>query len=85
MLSEQFGQDWHEWPAEYQDPHFGDLLATTREQDRVDFFTWMQWLIDEQLDAAQSTARRAGMRAGSCTTSRSGCTPMALTLGPCRM
>ncbi|WP_369045630.1 4-alpha-glucanotransferase [Sinomonas sp. P10A9] len=40
-----------------------DLL---REQlaDRIDFHRWLQWVSDEQLDAAQRTARAAGMEIG---------------------
>ncbi len=47
-----------------------DLDASTLEQarrelaDRIDFHVWTQWLLDEQLGAAQSAAREAGMRIG---------------------
>jgi len=47
-----------------------DLDETTLEQarrelpDRIDFHVWTQWLLDEQLGAAQSAARDAGMRIG---------------------
>ena len=64
-LSEELGDDWHQWPQEYQDPH-GPAVAEFRAEhpDRIDFYMWQQWLIDEQLDIAQAAARRAGMRAG---------------------
>jgi 4-alpha-glucanotransferase len=37
-----------------------------REQhaDRIDFYRWLQWLCDEQLEAAQRTAQAAGMDVG---------------------
>lgn len=65
VLSEEFGDDWHEWPAEYQDPHSA-AVAHFRDahDDRVGFYMWQQWLVDEQLDGAQAASKRAGMRAG---------------------
>ncbi|WP_394215919.1 4-alpha-glucanotransferase [Brachybacterium vulturis] len=47
-----------------------DLDHTTLEQarrelsERIDFHIWTQWLLDEQLSAAQTAARDAGMRIG---------------------
>jgi 4-alpha-glucanotransferase len=32
--------------------------------DRVDFYRWLQWICDEQLEAAQRTARSCGMGIG---------------------
>lgn len=32
--------------------------------DRIEFHAWVQWLLDEQLSAAQAAARDAGMRIG---------------------
>ena len=32
--------------------------------DRVDFFCWLQWVLDEQLEEAQSTAMKSGMTVG---------------------
>jgi 4-alpha-glucanotransferase len=41
-------------------------VAAFREEqaDSVDFHSWMQWLIDEQLAATQGAAREAGMAIG---------------------
>jgi 4-alpha-glucanotransferase len=36
----------------------------TELSERIDFHRWLQWLCDEQLESAQRTARRAGMRLG---------------------
>lgn len=53
------------WPAEALDPA-SDLVAAARDElaDRVLFHEWLQWVADEQLAAAQRTARAAGMRIG---------------------
>ena len=65
VLSELHGPDWHEWPEPLRDPRSAATAAVAAEYaERVDVFAWQQWLIDEQLDAAQAAAKRAGMRAG---------------------
>ena len=53
------------WPAELSDPH-GDAATTARQKlaDGVEFHCWLQWLLDEQLAAAQQAARDAGMAIG---------------------
>ncbi|MEE1619073.1 4-alpha-glucanotransferase [Brachybacterium sp. J153] len=38
--------------------------ARTELAGRVDFHVWVQWLLDQQLAAAQTAAREAGMRIG---------------------
>ena len=65
VLSEEYGQDWHAWPEQFQDPN-SPAVAEFRDEhaSRVDFYCWQQWLIDEQLSAAQSAATATGMRAG---------------------
>ncbi|HET7277719.1 MAG TPA: 4-alpha-glucanotransferase [Dermatophilaceae bacterium] len=35
-----------------------------RLQDRIDFACWLQWVVDQQLQAAQTTARECGMGLG---------------------
>ncbi|MFV2144429.1 MULTISPECIES: 4-alpha-glucanotransferase [Isoptericola] len=53
------------WPAELADPG-SPAVAAARERlaERIDFFTWLQWVFDEQKAAAQRTAVDAGMRLG---------------------
>ena len=34
--------------------------------DRIDFWAWLQWIMDEQLAAAQAAAKAAGMAYGIC-------------------
>lgn len=53
----------------WQDPGLapgGDLAERYRRElaEEIGLYRWMQWLCDEQLAAAQSTARSAGMRLG---------------------
>ena len=64
-LAEQHGLPWREWPADLQDPR-SPAVARAREElaGRVDFWQWLQWALDEQLAAAQRTAREAGMPLG---------------------
>jgi 4-alpha-glucanotransferase len=53
------------WPAEAHD-RSSALVQRLRTElaDRIDFWCWLQWVADEQLAAAQRTAREAGMRLG---------------------
>jgi len=65
VLSEQHGADWHGWPAELHDPRAPAVeIARTVAADRLTFYCWLQWLLDEQLAAAQARAHAAGMRLG---------------------
>jgi 4-alpha-glucanotransferase len=64
-LAERHGASWTDWPRELQHPD-GPAVAeeATRLADRVELHTWLQWIIDEQLLAAQDAARAAGMTTG---------------------
>jgi 4-alpha-glucanotransferase len=64
-LAEVHGDVWSAWPEPLQDPRSA-AVAAAREQlaDRVDFFCWLQWVVDEQLEAAQRRATGAGMALG---------------------
>jgi 4-alpha-glucanotransferase len=64
-LAERHGPDWRTWPAEVQDRDAG-LAATTEGSLRhtADFHAWLQWLVDDQLAAAQRAALAAGMTRG---------------------
>lgn len=64
-LAERRGLPWQAWPGELHDPR-SDAVARARDElaGRVDFFCWLQWLLDEQLDSAQAAAREAGMTLG---------------------
>ncbi|MET4226187.1 4-alpha-glucanotransferase [Oerskovia enterophila] len=62
-LADHFGdQDWPPYALDPSSPG----VAALREQldDQVDFYCWLQWVADEQLEVAQRTAREAGMSIG---------------------
>ncbi|MGW3950545.1 4-alpha-glucanotransferase [Streptomyces sp. NPDC004752] len=64
-LAEVHGSDWHTWPPELRDPRSsGTARARTELADRVDLHSWLAWLTDTQLGAAQRAAREAGMPVG---------------------
>lgn len=62
-LADHYGD--RDWPPGAYDPN-GPTVAALRDQlaDRVEFYCWLQWVADEQLRAAQRTAREAGMSVG---------------------
>jgi 4-alpha-glucanotransferase len=64
-LAEVHGETWSAWPEPLQDPTSAAVAAAREElADRVDFFCWLQWVLDEQLDAAQRRATTSGMAVG---------------------
>ncbi|MFJ5773410.1 4-alpha-glucanotransferase [Streptomyces sp. NPDC093094] len=64
-LAEVYGGDVQLWPEALRDPRSaGTARARTELRDRVDFHTWLAWLTDTQLVAAQRVAREAGMEVG---------------------
>lgn len=64
-LSEIHGADWHCWPERLRHPRSPEVAAfAAGNAARVDFFRWLQWLLDEQLAETQGVARRAGMPLG---------------------
>jgi 4-alpha-glucanotransferase len=64
-VSERHGPDWHDWPEELQHPDLDQVKAYRDEHAAVvDFYTWLQWVLDEQLADAQTSALDAGMRLG---------------------
>lgn len=64
-LAERYGSDWRTWPAPLRDPASPESTRARRElMDRVDFHCRLAWLTDDQLAAAQRSARDAGMAIG---------------------
>jgi len=63
-LSDTYGEPMG-WPESLADPH-GPAAREARVTlaDGVEFHCWLQWLLDEQLAAAQSAAHDAGMAIG---------------------
>jgi len=64
-LAEKHGLPWGQWPSELHDPR-GSAVGAMRDQigDEVEFYRWLQWIVDEQLAAAQRHATEAGMSIG---------------------
>lgn len=64
-LAEDHGPRWQEWPADLRDVRSPAVTAAFAEkEDRVLFYSWLQFLMAEQLSAAQDTAVAAGMGIG---------------------
>ncbi len=67
-LAETYGPDTTAWPEELRDVD-GPAVATatgpgTELAGLVDWHEWLQWQLDQQLEAVQAVARAAGMRIG---------------------
>ncbi|SEL66922.1 4-alpha-glucanotransferase [Streptacidiphilus jiangxiensis] len=64
-LAEVHGPAWRDWPSGLRDPGSAAVARARVElAHRVDFHSWLAWLVDEQLGAAQAAARDAGMPVG---------------------
>jgi 4-alpha-glucanotransferase len=63
-LSDVYGEP-ADWPEELSDPH-GPAAEAARVSlaGGVEFHCWLQWLLDQQLEAAQQQAVDAGMAIG---------------------
>ncbi|MFI0778251.1 4-alpha-glucanotransferase [Streptomyces sp. NPDC021212] len=64
-LAETYGPDWRGWPDGLADPRSARTARARGEHlDRTDFHSWLAWLTDGQLAAAQRAALDAGMGIG---------------------
>jgi 4-alpha-glucanotransferase len=56
---------WPDWPEDYRHPQAAGAERFAAEQsDRLEFFAYLQFLAQEQLDAAGERARQLGLRLG---------------------
>jgi 4-alpha-glucanotransferase len=52
-LAEHHGSGWHSWPVDYRRPDSSAVMRfATDHAERVRFYQWVQWLLDEQLARA---------------------------------
>lgn len=66
VIAERHGSDARTWPAGLQDSTSQEVAAfAAAHTDDIDFETWLQWLLDEQLEHAQSRSVTAGMALGT--------------------
>jgi 4-alpha-glucanotransferase len=65
-LAQEHGPDWRDWPASVASREGGLAAAAQDETLRLaaTFHAWLQWLVDDQLAAAQRAALAAGMAHG---------------------
>lgn len=57
-LVEVHGGDWRTWPESLRDSNSHEVAAFSRENDRIQFHLWVQWLLDRQLIAASTFGSR---------------------------
>ncbi len=66
VIAQEHGTDFRRWPEELRDPGSAAVAAYAEAHaDDVDFETWLQWVVDEQLHLTQAKALDAGMRLGT--------------------
>ncbi len=67
-LAEEFGNNWREWPEEYRVVGSAAVLEfAASHADEVAFHTWLQWIVGQQVSAAQTVAEEVGMPVGILT------------------
>jgi 4-alpha-glucanotransferase len=65
VLVGEHGPDWHRWPEEFRDPASTAVADARAERaDEIDYYCWLQWVLDDQLRAVQDKARDVGMPIG---------------------
>ncbi|MDJ1370551.1 4-alpha-glucanotransferase [Gulosibacter molinativorax] len=64
-MCEQLGGNWRDWPVEFQDPS-GPAVDEFRQQhaNRIEFYCWVQFALQEQKVRTQDALRTAGMSIG---------------------
>jgi len=64
-LAEVHGPDYRAWPAPLRDPSSAEVAIARADLARpAEFHAWVQWLVAEQVAAAQRAAGDAGMTIG---------------------
>jgi 4-alpha-glucanotransferase len=56
---------WHDWPEPYRTPDSNESKQFAEERHRtIDFYKYIQFVIEEQLSAAQAYAKQRGLSTG---------------------
>jgi 4-alpha-glucanotransferase len=64
-FAEVYGPDYRRWPLRLREPRSAETAVLRGALSaRVEFHVWVQWLVAEQMAAAQAAARAAGMPIG---------------------
>ncbi|HEX3958496.1 MAG TPA: 4-alpha-glucanotransferase [Trebonia sp.] len=64
-IAELHGPDYRAWPAALRDPSAAEVTVLRADLARqAEFHAWVQWLVAEQVAAAQRAAKDAGMEIG---------------------
>ncbi|WP_444960864.1 4-alpha-glucanotransferase [Nocardiopsis sp. M1B1] len=64
-LAERHGTDYRTWPQGLRGVHGREVgEEALRRWPAVEFHRWLQWILDEQLSQAQTTAETGGMAVG---------------------
>jgi 4-alpha-glucanotransferase len=64
-IAEVHGPDYRAWPAALRTPDSAEVAVLRSELSRqAEFHAWVQWLVAEQVAAAQQAATNAGMAIG---------------------
>ncbi|RKS77222.1 4-alpha-glucanotransferase [Actinomadura pelletieri DSM 43383] len=64
IAEEQGTADWRRWPSRLRVPGGRTVAEDAHHRARARFYAWLLWRLDEQLTAAQRTAKDAGMPVG---------------------
>jgi 4-alpha-glucanotransferase len=66
VIAAEHGNDFRSWPAPLQDVSSTEVADyAAQHADEVELETWLQWVLDEQLQLAQAKAVGAGMSLGT--------------------
>ena len=56
---------WQDWPEPWRNPSRQDLIRLRKEaRSQCEFYEYVQWIADRQLELCKQTARRCGMPVG---------------------
>jgi 4-alpha-glucanotransferase len=57
VLAERHGKDWRQWPVALRHPAAPPVRELIETEPRVAFHAWVQWRLDQQLEAASRSVR----------------------------